>query len=99
VTLLMAHHNGIILTQMEMGMTTGLNRKHCVYMHVYVCVRVVYSTSMTAAVWCCTAMCRSWPVHKQIACARRTKTNFLCFGTVLECGAGEVSRRSVGPIV
>jgi hypothetical protein len=39
-TLLMAQHNGIIVTRMELGMTTGVNRKH----FVCVCARA-----------CCTA--------------------------------------------
>jgi hypothetical protein len=102
VTLLIALHNGIIVTRMEMGMTTGVNRKHFVCVRVGACVRGVqhrhdgsflvlrYNVPQLACVI----------IHKQIACARRTKLIFLILvHLVLKCGAVEVSRRSVGPIV
>lgn len=101
----MAQHNGIIVTRMEMGMTAGVNRKHfvfvCVFARVRVgaCVRVVQHRhdGISLVLHCHVPQLAYVIIHKQIVCAR--PTNFLYFGTVLKCGAGEVSRRSVGLIV
>jgi len=81
VTLLMAQHNGIIVTRMEMGMTTGLNCIHCVC--VRACVRargVKHRHDGSSLVLHCHV--------PQLACSQTNrlcpsnKTNFLCFGTV-----------------
>jgi hypothetical protein len=84
VILLMAQHNGITVTQMEMGMTTGVNRQHFVCARVGACV-----CACTAQTWrqlsgvalpcAAVGLCyysqtnRLWPSNK---------TNFLYFGTV-----------------
>lgn len=98
VSLLMAQHNDIIATRMEMAITTGVNNKH----FVCACVRgVQHRHDCSSLVLHCHVPQLAYVIiHKQIACACRTKPNFfILVQLVLKCGAGEVSRRSVGPIV
>jgi hypothetical protein len=99
VTLLMAQHNGIIATRMEMGMTTGVNSKHCVC--VCVCARarvrgVQHRHDGNSLVWHCHVPQLAFViVHKQIACARRTKLNFfILVQLVFKCGAGGLEKIS-----
>jgi hypothetical protein len=94
VTLLMAQHNGIIVTRMAMGMTTGLNRKH----FVCACVRgVQHRHDGSSLMLHCHVPQLAYSQTNRLCPSN--KINFLCFDTVLKCGAGDGSRRSIGPIV
>jgi hypothetical protein len=75
VTLLIAQHNGIVVTRMEMAMTTGVNRKHFVCMCVRRCVRVGEHRhdGSWLVLHCHVPQLAYVIIHKQIACARRTK--------------------------
>jgi hypothetical protein len=81
---------------MEIGMTTGVNRKRFVCVCARACVRVVQHRhdGISLVLHCHVPQLAYVIIHKQIAYVCRTY--FLYFGTVLKCGAGEVSRRSVG---